>query len=830
MSDALGRMTQVFEAPNAPDYNYLTTYSYDALGKLTRVTQGEQTRDFTYSSLSRLVSATNPESGTTTFEYDETGNLKKRTDPRLLPDAPTHVETTYDYDALNRVTSRTYNDGTPDVTYTYDAAGVANSKGRLTQVSSSVSTYNYTGYDALGHVTGSEQVMPNGGGTPTTYAMPDYRYDLAGHLLSEQYPSGRVVKTDYDVAGRAARVKNQASGLYYVGGAADSNERILYNADGAATAIKLGNGLWERIDFNSRLQLTQLRLGTVADASSVLGLSYTHGVITGGTLNTTKNNGNIQSQTIALPGATPLAQSYLYDEVNRLKSAEEKAGTNSTWKQSYFYDQYGNRTLTAESTYPSQLTTSNNPAVSTSNNRINSAGYVYDEVGNLKCDALHQCATGGPLSAPSLSVNISYFDYDAENRLVRAGSGGTGAEAGGANYSYDAAGKRVKTVVGNTTTVFVYDAMGMLVAEYGGAQSPAGGTNYLTTDTLGSTRVVTGQSKEVKARYDYLPFGEGLTSAFGGRSTVPGYDPAAVVRKRFGTYERDAELLDMDFAQARHYNFRHGRFTSADPLMASADVVNPQSLNRYSYVGNNPVNVADPTGEIWGELNGAIQWFDTAEQMAGEGFHAYTALVAQIKGTTQLVALNPYANQIEAVADATQAIQQLVEWGVGAEIVAEAASALSLPALAVGVAVAGYFAAEDSLDGRPEPVKGFKMAKWQERYIDRVLSKMNEKAAENAAAASDAASASSENQNRGREQYFVRFGSGEESAAALTQDANRTLREPGHPYGVSVMLRDRISGSDRQHKSATVAEVQAAFRVEQTGKNPRHYTVILPNP
>ena len=57
------------------------------------------------------------------------------------------------------------------------------------------------------------------------------------------------------------------------------------------------------------------------------------------------------------------------------------------------------------------------------------------------------------------------------------------------------------------TTVFVYDAMGKLIAEYrsDSAQPPnGGGTSYLTTDHLGSTRVVTKQDKSVQARYDYL--------------------------------------------------------------------------------------------------------------------------------------------------------------------------------------------------------------------------------------------------------------------------------------------------------------------------------------
>ena len=89
-SDALGRIVEVVEAPGAQ--GYLTNYAYDARGNLKQVTQGSQTRTFAYDTLSRLVSATNPESGITCYgemvsglcqaRYDGNGNLLKKTDAR----------------------------------------------------------------------------------------------------------------------------------------------------------------------------------------------------------------------------------------------------------------------------------------------------------------------------------------------------------------------------------------------------------------------------------------------------------------------------------------------------------------------------------------------------------------------------------------------------------------------------------------------------------------------------------------------------------------------------------------------------------------------------
>src|SRR5206468_2213826 len=103
-----------------------------------------------------------------------------RTRDLTCPAAPysgNNVATCYEYDALNRLKTRTYNDDTPDVTYSYDTA--ANGKGRLASVSSSVSTTNYTSYDALGRVTASSQVIDG-----VTYSIPHYEYNLAGALTS----------------------------------------------------------------------------------------------------------------------------------------------------------------------------------------------------------------------------------------------------------------------------------------------------------------------------------------------------------------------------------------------------------------------------------------------------------------------------------------------------------------------------------------------------------------------------------------------------------------------------------------------------------------------
>lgn len=146
--------------------------------------QGVQTRSFVYDSLKRLISVTNPESGTITYSYNDNNDLLEKTDPRLLPNGSTKIKTTLAYDALNRLTSKTYNDGTPSVNLYYDnqtlPAGAPNlehgaSLGKLLAVTyGGGSAGSYFGFDAIGRTNQSAQ-MTDG----QKYEM-SYGYNLTG--------------------------------------------------------------------------------------------------------------------------------------------------------------------------------------------------------------------------------------------------------------------------------------------------------------------------------------------------------------------------------------------------------------------------------------------------------------------------------------------------------------------------------------------------------------------------------------------------------------------------------------------------------------------------
>jgi RHS repeat-associated protein len=193
-------------------------------------------------------------------------------------------------------------------------------------------------------------------------------------------------------------------------------------------------------------------------------------------------------------------------------------------------------------------------------------GIQYDAAGNLT-------AIGG-----------FTFAYDAENRLASSTLNSVTT-----NYVYDGEGRRVK----KGSVVMVYDAFGRLAAEYGGTADPVG-TEYLTADHLGSTRLVTSSTGAERRCLDYLPFGEQMTQGMGARGTC--YTSANEPRVKFTGKERDAET-GLDYFGARYFSGAQGRFTTPDKLNVTDDrLLVPSTLNKYAYAANNPLRFTDPDG------------------------------------------------------------------------------------------------------------------------------------------------------------------------------------------------------------------------------------------
>ncbi|HEY0426708.1 MAG TPA: RHS repeat-associated core domain-containing protein [Pyrinomonadaceae bacterium] len=618
ITNALGQVTRIDEATGTggtidEDLGTLanplqpTFYTYSPQGQMVKVQQGKtgdatiQNRYFLYDSLGRLIRVRQPEQQinqslsfadsvtgnsdwTAAFTYDVSGNLLTTVDAK-------GTVITNAYDKAGRVETRTYSgepggQTTPNVSFYYDGKGLSQpqtpnyAKGKLTKVTSTVSETVYAQFDNLGRLLESRQITDG-----KTYTSK-YQYNFSGALAQQTYPSGRVVKNDFESDGNLSRIYGQANPNAAERTYANS---FSYTADGKIQRLKLGSGRWESAKFNPRLQVTELSLGTSDGNGSLWKLNYEYGELNAdGSISQTKNTGNIAKQTVSFSGlANPFVQTFRYDSIYRLTEAREVTGTGANpatnWLQTFGYDRFGNRTSFSQT---GNGIAALQPAVDAATNRFSAGqGYTYDFNGNLIQDAEGR-----------------QFTFNGENKQIKVVQAG---QIKG-EYFYDGEGKRVKKISNLETTIFVYDGIGKLVAEYStAAPSPNPTTNYTATDQLGSPRVITDANGKVISRRDFMPFGEELYADNQTRTTANKYSTSNqdAVRQRFTGYQKDTET-QLDFAEARYYNNQHGRFTAVDPLLASGKSANPQTFNRYVYVTNNPLILTDPSGLCGGTIHG----------------------------------------------------------------------------------------------------------------------------------------------------------------------------------------------------------------------------------
>ncbi|MEK6278775.1 MAG: RHS repeat-associated core domain-containing protein [Acidobacteriota bacterium] len=120
-----------------------------------------------------------------------------------------------------------------------------------------------------------------------------------------------------------------------------------------------------------------------------------------------------------------------------------------------------------------------------------------------------------------------------------------------------------------------------MVALQGGT---GGQVSWVHQDPVTKSQRVTNAAGTILSTIDLDPFG-GETARSAGSAFQP---------RKYTPYERDSN--GSDEAMHRRFDATASRFSQPDPYDGSYSMTNPQSFNRYAYVGNDPVNFTDPTG------------------------------------------------------------------------------------------------------------------------------------------------------------------------------------------------------------------------------------------
>ncbi len=591
----------------------------DGLGRtVASVVPGVGTVTTTRDGRGRLATVTvddgTPGTRTFAYDYDADGLLASALDPRGR-------EVQFGYDAAGRLIAKTRADGEV-IAFARDA------NGNMTGVTPPGRPAHVLTYSARNELTAVTPPTVAGTGPtlfaydldrrPTTITRPDERsvalaYDTGGRLatrtlLTSGTPTGADTFT-YDAAGRLATTATAGgvatshayhgslrAGVTWSGPIPGSvtrtfDTRLLtasesvnganpvafaYDADGLLTGA--GTLVIARDAANGLP--TGTTLGTLSDtiAFSGFGELASYALSASGTplyaFTLTRDAGGRVTRTAETVNGVTATYDYAYDVLGQLVGVEK----NDAAVEAYGYDLNGNRTSAnvgggdVTATYDAQ-------------DRLLQYG-----------GAAFTSNPGGELESRSVGLQTTDYEYDPLGNLV----GVTLPDSTSITYLADAAGRRVgKRVDGTLVQGWLYDARSRVVAELDGAGAivsrfvyGAGGTAAymvrggvafrLVTDAVGSVRlVVNSVSGAIVQRIDYDAFGRVASD------TNPGFQPFGFAG---GLYDPATGLVRFG---ARDYDAATGRWTAKDPTGFTGG-----DANLYRYVGNDPVNLVDPTGLV----------------------------------------------------------------------------------------------------------------------------------------------------------------------------------------------------------------------------------------
>ncbi|OGL47349.1 MAG: hypothetical protein A2W05_00960, partial [Candidatus Schekmanbacteria bacterium RBG_16_38_10] len=521
-----------------------TTYEYNVLGNLTKVIDANN---------NQTIITYDTLSRKTSMDDPDMGHWEYQYDANgnltYQKDAKNQI-ITFEYDALNRIKKKIYPD-TTYIEYRYDESFSTNPKGMLTTLIDFSGTTKYY-YDKLGRTIKTVKTIDAVDYTTET------TYDSLGRIETIKYPDNTPIKYEYDSGGNLYLVKNTSNDAVY---ATYSN----YNALGQAGTITYANGVSTAYQYNPQNNRLYSITTNSPSAGGLMNLSYSY-----------DNIGNITNITDILNSQK--TRTFKYDDINRLIEAGSPSyGGNLI----YQYDKIGNMTYNCKYGYYYYDDPLHKHAVTrVVKNGVTIDTYSYDDNGNM-------------ISGAGRSLT---YDYDNRPTSIIYNSMAVISV-------YDAGGNRVKKITPNSTTIYIgqlYECTGGVCTKYvfAGSQRIANisgtETYYYHTDHLGSSNIITDKNGNKVEDIFYYPYGE-----------MKFHTGAINVRHKFTGQELDAET-GLYYYGARYYDPRLARFLSADSIVP--DPSNPQSLNRYTYVLNNPLIYIDPTGHgFWKTVLGIVE-------------------------------------------------------------------------------------------------------------------------------------------------------------------------------------------------------------------------------
>lgn len=561
----LGNVVQVYDA-DAND----TFYRYDAFGNLIETEDADgNTINNTYDIRGRKIAMSDPDMGDWSYDYNALGELVSQTDAK-------GQVVTMTYDILGRMLSRVEMEGIS--TWTYDTA--SNGIGKLHNATGSEGDSKTLSYDSLGRATSVTSLIEDNAYTVATSYDSYSRISSMTYPSSTQAPLGLVVDYVYTTAaidgadGFLSTVTNPSNGIVYW----QANSQ---NAAGQLTEIQLGNGITTQYDYSATTNLiSTIKSYTQGNQSLVdiqhLGFNF-------------DSIGNLtqRSDYNQYSGLTALNEQFSFDNLNRMTASH-------VYQQSYkdyHYDALGNITSKTGIGFYSYGNNAGPHAVTQTNLNGILTSYAYDANGNM--------VSGNNRS-------IAYNSYNKPTRMMTAT----------ADIAFSYGADRARTIrrnlitgktrlyIGNlfekethnslTTYTHFIKAGGSTVAIVTSKSDSSGHTRYLHKDHLGSITTITDEQGLITEQQSYDPHGKRRNSDWTDIITASNTTPASVTTDRGYTGHEHIDEVGLIHMNGRVYDPNLGRFISADPYIQAP--LNSQSLNRYSYVMNNPLSYTDPSG------------------------------------------------------------------------------------------------------------------------------------------------------------------------------------------------------------------------------------------